>query len=439
MLNTPTDNKALFDSTIYSNDISKKAFSHPVEGMNNEELDLFIVGRSFFTIPWVEAPAATTARDGLGPLFSANTCKSCHPGNGAGVAIDEQDAMRRDLVLRLARFSGSNLNNVSKMKMGFTPDPIYGAQLSVNGTHDTPYEGYSKVSYKEESGVYKDGTPFTLRVPTYSIEQLQYGTLHKETVISPRIALALVGLGAIEKIPQEAILKHEDVEDRDGDGISGKANWVISNQSEEKELGRFTWKASSPSVIFQSASAASNDMGLTSPYFPKENCSEQQTECLEAVKGRHEFDLPQERLEAIAFYLKHLKIPQPRDFERKTEAQSLFNTLTCNRCHVERYTTSDGADIAPYSDFLLHDMGEKLSDGHPDFLATGSEWRTPPLWGIGLYKSVSGEANYLHDGRARSIEEAILWHGGEAENAKEAFMALKKEKRQLLVDYLGTI
>jgi len=415
---------------------SKMAFSHPYDGMSNEEMDEFIHGKSFFRTPWVEAPSATTARDGLGPLFSANTCRSCHKRNGAGLAIDNNGNIKRDLVFRLSLIE--NLNNKSLLKIPFIPEPTYGGQLSVNGTHEVPFEGTPKVEYKELKGKYSDGETYSLREPSYRIDNLNYGKLHKNTVIAPHIALALVGLGLIEQIPHQDILANEDVNDSDNDGISGKANWVYIPHSDRKKLGLFTWKAGSPSVRFQSANAASNDMGLTTSAFPKENCTPNQKECNESPKGYHDFDMPDSRLDAINYYLTHLKVPLRRKFDKKREAEELFEQLTCKACHIPSFKTAQGIKIEPYSDFLLHDMGDNLSDGHVNFLAEANEWRTPPLWGIGLYKKVSGEVNYLHDGRARSIEEAILWHGGEAEKAKESFKALHKSKRELLLNYLET-
>ena len=403
--------------------------------MDHNETDQFVRGKSFFRIPWVEAPSATTARDGLGPLFSANTCMHCHIKNGAGVAVDAQGKLERSVIFKLS--SKTKLNNESLMTIGFTPDPVYGGQLSVNGNHSVLFEGRPKVHYVEQNGTYDDGTLYTLRVPHYQIEHLNYGPLDPAGNIAPHIALALIGLGHIEKIPQSVILAAEDINDSDNDGISGKANWVFNPETNTTQLGRFAWKATAASIRHQSADAAHNDMGLTSPLFTHENCTSVQKECLEAPKGVHEFDLPQSRLDAIAFYLSHLKVPRARPTSQ--EAKALFEQLTCNRCHIPSYLTSEGVEIAPYSDFLLHDMGEALSDGHRAFLASESEWRTPPLWGVGLYKTVSGEANYLHDGRARSIEEAILWHGGEARHAKEAFKALEKSKRDLLVAYVKAL
>ena len=437
--NTSASSTSLNSSTsmsrYFTSDSSKKAFSHPFSALDNDETDRFILGKSFFRIPWVEAPAATTARDGLGPLFSANTCINCHANNGAGVAVDSTGRVKRDLVFRLSLKN----DTLDRQTTAFEPEPNYGGQLSVNGTSDTKYEGLPKVVYTKELFTYSDGEKVELRKPTYSIEKLQYGDLHPRTNIATHIALALVGLGFIEEIAKADILIHEDVNDEDRDGISGKANWIYDAETNSSSLGRFTWKAGAPSVKFQIANAAINDMGLTNPLFPKENCTKTQTDCLKAVKGHHEFDLTAERLEAINYYLTHLKVPLQRPFAQKEAAKRLYDALTCKKCHIESYRTEKGMKISPFSDFLLHDMGEGLSDGHRNFLAEPSEFRTPPLWGIGLYKKVSGEANYLHDGRARSIEEAILWHNGEAKKARDAFAALSKKERTLIIRYLESI
>jgi len=250
----------------------------------------------------------------------------------------------------------------------------------------------------------------------------------------------LIGLGHLEKIPQQEILAHEDIDDKNKDGISGKANYVFNPQTNQTELGRFTWKASAATIKHQTAAAAHNDMGLSNPFFPSHNCTPKQTACLkEAQKSGKEFDLPQERLDAIAYYLSHLKVPASREPQKHLEGKRTFDTLGCIACHTASYTTLEGINISPYSDLLLHDMGEGLMDGRSEFLANGSEWRTPPLWGIGLYKTVSGEANYLHDGRARTIEEAILWHGGEAQSAKERFMRFEKKDREKLIQFLESL
>ena len=424
---------------IYTTRSCKMAFSDPWP-LSGEDEEKRAIGRSFFTIPWVEAPSATTARDGLGPLFSANTCMHCHPNNGAGVPVDKDGKVTRSLVMRLSIDPKKNRNDEAIKKYGFIPEPTYGGQLSLNGTSDTPYEGVVRVSYKEVVGKYDDGEEYVLRHPTYTIDDLQYGPLHKDTNIAPHIALALVGLGAIEMIDKNDILAKEDINDSDGDGISGKANWVFNPETNTTELGRFTWKAASATVKQQVANAAHNDMGLSNPLYPGENCTDVQEECLKAYKSAHEFDLPMNRLDAIAFYVKTLKIPTQRKSANFDKGKEIFNRIGCASCHTPSYRLKNiGVTIHPYSDFLLHDMGDALSDGHTIFKAEPNEFRTPPLWGIGLYKKVSGEMALLHDGRARSIEEAILWHGGEALQAQLSFKALSKKERDMLVEFLKGI
>lgn len=423
---------------LYTKEQGKHAFSQAVK-LSHEEEDFRILGKSFFTKPWVEAPAATTARDGLGPLFSANSCIHCHPHNGAGVAQEKNGETHRSLVMHLSLFSESKLNNDLIMKNGFIPEPTYGAQLSLNGAGEVKYEGGVSVSYTQKEAKYGDGKSYILHEPRYLLTDLQYGPLHKDANAAPHIALALIGLGAIESIDARDILLYEDVSDRDGDGISGKANWVFNPETNATELGRFTWKAAAATLKQQVANAAHNDMGLTNPLYPNENCTEAQKECLNAPKGRGNFDLPMHRVDAIAYYLKTLKIPAQRRGAGFEAGREIFQTLGCVKCHVESFKSAEYGTIHPYSDFLLHDMGEALSDGHSMFEAGPSEFRTPPLWGIGFYEKVSGELNLLHDGRAKSIEEAILWHGGEAQMQKMAFQQLDKNKRETLVEFLKGI
>jgi len=417
---------------------SKMAFMREPKGLSNDEIDIFILGKSFFRIPWVEAPSATTARDGLGPLFNANTCIHCHPGNGAGVAVNKDGTMTRSLLLRLSHKNPKDKELVKKI--GFEPDSTYGAQLSKNGNHDVVAEGEAVVNYEMIDGVYPDGSKYTLRKPSYSVINKGYGEFDEDTVLAPRIGSALVGLGQLELIPEKDILAYQDIDDKDGDGISGKANYSFDPESNTTKLGRFTWKASATTVKHQSAGAAHNDMGLTNPLFPMHNCSKKQKACMEeAKKGRFEFELPAQRLDAIDYYISNLAIPKQRKPEKHLEGAKLFKSLNCTSCHVESYKTVSGLEIKPYSDLLLHDMGKELADGRSEFLASGSEWRTPPMWGIGLYEKVSGEANYLHDGRAKSIAEAILWHGGEAEQSKKDFMALDKNSREKVLHFLNSI
>jgi len=430
--------KKIKSINYFTQDKSKKSFSRIVSGLTREEEHIFTLGKSFFTVPWVTSPASTTSRDGLGPLFSANTCVHCHPRNGAGVAVDKNGRMTRS---HLIRFSHKTSNNVALLKkVGFEPDSTYGAQLSRNGTGKIPAEGQSIVKYTDMNGTYSDGTSYSLRKPHYSLVNLAYGTLDKETIVAPRIGSALVGLGQLELISEKDILAYEDVEDKNADGISGKANYAYDPETNTTKLGRFTWKASAVSVKHQSAGAAHNDMGLSNPLFPQHNCTDKQVECLKSItETGFKHDLPEHRLNAINYYLSNLAIPKQREPQKHLEGANIFKALNCVSCHVPSYKTASGITIHPYTDLLVHDMGEGLADGRSEFLASGSEWRTAPLWGKGLQEKVAKEANFLHDGRARSIEEAILWHGGEAQKSKEGFMALDKISREKVLKFLHSI
>jgi CxxC motif-containing protein (DUF1111 family) len=417
----------------------KTILAHPAGSMTEEAEARFLLGKSFFRIPWVEAPSATTARDGLGPLFNANTCIHCHPHNGAGRVFKEDGTLHRSLLLRLAKPKAENdAERETLHKNGFVPDPVYGAQLSLHAIAPVKPEGTPVVSYKAATFTYPDGTTATLHTPVYSVENLGYGPLHKETTLSARIAPSLIGLGHLTAIPAADILAREDPADKDHDGISGKAQWVYSPETNQKELGRFTWKGSAATPKQQAAAAFHHDMGLSNPIYPQPNCTAAQRECNErAALSAHELDVPQERLDAVAAYITNLKIPLPKKIDAK--GKQLFETVGCAACHVPQHVTDQGVVIRPYTDLLLHDMGEGLADGRSEFLAGGREWRTAPLWGIGLKKQTAGAAHYLHDGRARTIEAAILWHGGEAQQARNAFAALPKAARQSLLHFLESL
>lgn len=427
-------NETLSHAGLFTSDFSKRAFSHAIK-LDHAEQDIFMLGKSFFTKPWVEAPSATSARDGLGPLFSANSCIHCHPHNGAGVAMNDSKSVGRALVLRLSLLQAQNLNSGLLMKEGFIKEPTYGAQLSINGA-GVEYEGRVRVQNRTIKGFYADATPYELVQPAFRVDDLQYGALDSHANIAPRLALPLVGLGLLERLSDEAILANEDINDTNRDGISGKANRVYSPEHNKTLIGRFAYKATAVDIKHQSADAAHNDMGLSNPLYRGENCTQAQKECLEAPKGRDAFDLPNERLEAISFYLTHLKTPLADLNAQGKRGKEIFKQIGCAKCHIEKFTTRDGVEIHPYSDLLLHDMGLGLADGHSDFLASGREFRTTPLWGLGCREATSGVVQLLHDGRARSIEEAILWHGGEAQSAKEAFAALAKSERTFLVEFL---
>lgn len=427
---------------------SNKVFMQQINGLNDIQQDSFMLGRSFFTIPWVEAPSATTARDGLGPLFNANTCLSCHPRNGIGTLYNKNNSISRNLIVRLSIPSNGSVEHIHKEKYsGFVPEPTYGGQISINGVRGVPYEAKPKIEYENITILYPDGTEVILKKPLSGVENqltdLQYGDMDKNVSVSQRLAPALIGLGLLEQITDEQILANEDIDDRDEDGISGKANRVFSHKHQGFSVGRYTWKASAATVIDQSAAAASNDMSLTNPYYPNENCTTNQKECLEAPKGdavhgKHTFDLPLHRLEAIAFYLNNLKISRSTITEK--EGEKLFAEIGCVKCHIPSFSLANGYEIKPFSDILLHDMGKGLSDGRTEFEATAQEWRTTPLWGIGKYKLALGkEPELLHDGRAKTVEEAILWHCGEAQKVKKNFMNLSKKQRDSIIRYIGEL
>ena len=419
-------------------DKNKSVLLTPIDNLNDEEYDKFILGRSFFTIPWVESPSATTARDGLGPLFNANTCISCHPANGRGTLFNKDGLESRSLIARLSMNANDSKENNELLKYkGFIPSSIYGSQLSVNAIHGVEFEGKVKIDFKEVEVFFPDGEKQILLKPNYSLENLNYGTLQEGTIISYRISPTLNGMGLIELISNEDILKNVDEHDINNDGISGRANYVYSNLTKKEELGKYTWKASVAFLKEQVAGAAFNDMGLTTSIFSSENCTSSQQKCNDAPKSRDAIDLPDDRLDAITYYLKHIKSYTPKITKEYEEGLEIFEQISCSKCHITSFDTSKGFNVYPYSDFLLHDMGNDLADGRVEFKASANEWRTAPLWGLSLHEKINAEKpRLLHDGRARSFQEAILWHGGEAVKAKENYMNLPKEKREKLLKFL---
>ena len=428
------------DGEILSSSKDKSLLLKPFPSLNDEQYDKFILGRSFFVIPWVEAPSATTARDGLGPLFNANTCVSCHPANGRGTLFNE-NVESRSLVVRLSIDSPSliksDLHKSLLEKKGFIPEPVYGNQLAINGIHGVDFEGRIKIDFDEVLVDFPDGEKQILLKPKYSLENLNYGALHEDANISYRIAPTLNGIGLIESISKKDILANEDEFDKNNDGISGRANFVYSNITKKEELGKYTWKASVTSLKEQVAGAASNDMGLTTTIFPNENCTETQKACNEADKAKDAIDLPDDRLEAVTYYLKNIKTYESKKSKEYIEGLALFEQISCAKCHISSFATSKGFKISPFSDFLLHDMGEDLADGRVEFKANKNEWRTAPLWGLALHEKINNEKpRLLHDGRARTFQEAILWHGGEAQKSKENYMNLPKEQREKLIKFL---
>ena len=386
------------------------------------------------------APSSTAARDGLGPVFNAQSCSSCHTLDGRAKPPDGPDDPERGLLLRLTT-PGQDTQGRQ------LPDPVYGGQLQDRASLLISPEGNIVVRYHEITGTFEDGEPYTLRAPNYQVGGLEYGPLHPDVMLSPRIAPAIVGMGLLEAIPEPAILSYTDPDDADGDGISGRPNMVWDIRRGEPALGRFGWKANQPTVEQQAAGAFQGDMGITSSLFPQESCTETQLDCADTLNGGSP-EIPDERLAKVVFYTQTLAVPAMRNVDdpQVTRGAQLFTQAGCQMCHTSSHTTGGHAanavahqTIYPYTDLLLHDMGEGLADGAADFEASGREWRTPPLWGIGLVETVNGHTMFLHDGRARNLAEAILWHDGEATESRDAFRSFTKEDREALIRFLESL
>jgi len=414
------------------------AFEQPVPGLEGEDRRAFAVGNNFFNDNWVTAPASTEGRDGLGPTFNAQSCSSCHFRDGRAQPPEGPDDPERGLLLRLSVLDAAG---------DVVPHPVYGDQLQDRAIEGVPVEGAIRIEHTEVTGEYADGTPWSLLEPSYSIVDAAFGPIGDDVLISPRIAPFVFGVGLLEGIPADDITARADPDDANGDGISGRANMTIDPRTGDDALGRFGWKAQMATVEAQGASAFLGDIGITTPLSGPENCPPAQVDCMAAPSGGDP-EIDELKLDRVTFYTRTLAVPARRAVgETDTDrGEVLFADLGCAGCHVPEATTGpadvpalDRQRITPYTDLLLHDMGEGLADGRPDGLATGSEWRTPPLWGIGLVETVSGHTRYMHDGRARDLEEAVLWHGGEAEAARRDYIDLSADDRQALLAFLGSL
>lgn len=426
--------------TIFSK--GRDAFSLPGRTVTKERRRDFFVGNAFFNQNWVTAPASTTARDGLGPVFNGTACSSCHFKDGrSGPPADGIEPLSNVLV-RLS-VPGEDARG------GPLGDSVYGGQLQTESIAGVDAEGVATIVWHEDvHGTYDDGTAYTLRRPELQITDLSFGPLNPEMLTSVRVAPHMIGLGLLEAVDEADWLAFEDADDADGDGISGRANTVYDVVSKTDRMGRFGWKANKPNLLHQAAGAFAGDIGITSDYFPAENCGENQMDC-QAAFVSDEPDVSAHILKRVTQYTQLLAPPAVRDHDdpRVTKGRELMETVGCTACHIPRWETADTHDeealrghvIYPFTDLLLHDMGPALADGRPDFDADGSEWRTPPLWGLGMVPAVNDHQTLLHDGRARGFAEAILWHGGEAEASRDAFKALDKDDREALLFFLESI
>lgn len=424
------------------------AFSQPANNLPlSKRLD-FSVGNSFFKNPWVPAPSSTDARDGLGPLFNTNGCQNCHIKDGRGHAPQHENDLAVSMLLRMSIPAVTSQQKAIYEKLGVVPEPTYGDQLQDFALPNVKPEGQIAITYTPVNVQFSDGETVTLRQPHVEVKDLGYGELHPDTMFSPRIAPAMVGLGLLESVDAQDILAWEDPDDLDNNGISGRANWVWDKSGDNIALGRFGWKAGQPSLMQQNAAAFNGDIGLTSSLFPESNCQASQTVCQRMPNGG-EPEVSDNVLKFVEFYSQHLAVPSRRvsDKVQVKIGGELFKTLGCEGCHRKKMQSGvreglpalSNQTFYPYTDLLLHDMGEGLADNRPEAMANGREWRTAPLWGIGYTKEVSGVENYLHDGRARSLMEAILWHGGEAQSARDAVLTLDKSERDALIAFLKSL
>lgn len=434
----------------------REAFRQMSGNLPEADAMRFHLGRALFRKLWVAAPSSTQASDGLGPLFNARSCESCHVRDGRGRSPEPGES-GTGFLLRLAR----NPQTAQERQMVATgsvpnfPDPVYGTQLQDRAIPGLAAEGQVAIAREDRAETLYDGTVVRLSRPSYAVAEPAYGALAAGTVLSPRIAPPMIGLGLIEAIPDADILAHADPGDRDGDGISGRPALAVAGETGIRPLGRFGWKGQHATVAAQTAAALAHDIGIASPAadLPFGDCTGAQTDCLSRPTGVQPRLGPQEisaeAFDALVFYAANLAVPARRkaSFQAVLAGKAVFRELGCAACHVPAFTTGADATIPalggqriwPYSDFLLHDMGEGLADGQTVGEASSTEWRTPPLWGLGLAGTVNGNRVYLHDGRARSLAEAILWHGGEAEAARERFRRATAEDRQSLIRFLESL
>lgn len=446
--------------------VLRASYMQPASNLDRLAKPDFYAGKALAKQPWVKAPSATFSRDGLGPLFNARSCLACHVNGGRG-EVPLQDG--KPLFSALVRLS---LPGEDKTK-GVIEEPNYGSQFQPQSTslasqlgsvikeltpevNDPPDEGDVAVTWNKKTFLYPDGEAVILRFPVIKFSNLAYGAMHGDSLSSLRNAPALHGMGLLEAIAEQDILRQQDELDKDGNGVSGRANQVWDVARASTVLGRFGWKAAQPTVRQQTAAAFMNDVGISSSVFPSQPCTQAQAACLDEKHGeewdKHSdmyVELPDNMLALATQFTRDLGVPKREAKVDKAllRGRALFYQSACQECHTPSYITENvptaphlsRQKIWPYTDLLLHDMGEDLADGRPDFKASGAEWRTAPLWGIGLSKQVNGNAQLLHDGRAQNIEEAILWHGGEAQRSHDYFINLSTSQREALISFVKTL
>ncbi|MDX5444830.1 MAG: thiol oxidoreductase [Zoogloeaceae bacterium] len=435
--------------------LNTSVFSHPSGNMSFERQLDFRVGDGVFRKLWVSAPSSTLSSDGLGPLFNARSCQSCHLKDGRGAPPQgDEAAVSMFLRLSIPPQTDADREALTSRRRSVIPEPTYGGQLQNFSIQGVPAEGRMDIRYDEIPVTLADGEVVHLRKPAYSIADLNYGPLHPQVMLSPRVASPMIGMGLLEAIPEAAILANADPDDANGDGISGRPNFVRSDELGRVALGRFGWKAGKATVADQTAHAFAGDLGISTPLVRASwgDCTEAQTLCREAPHGEDAdegVEATRQMFDLTVFYSRNLAVPARRDVDapQVLAGKKLFYDSGCVSCHRPKFVTRrDSAEpeqsfqlIWPYTDLLLHDMGEGLADHRPEGDANGREWRTAPLWGLGLTETVSGHTFLLHDGRARNVLEAILWHGGEAQAARDRVVAMRRAEREALLVFLNSL
>lgn len=452
------------------------AFSQPSSNIKDvDKIITFNLGDDFFLRPWVSKRASTSSRDGLGPHFNNNACQNCHVrdgrGNAPNVSADEDGTDFSSILFAASRsdIASEQRNLMLAGELAKVPDSTVGTQLQHRANMGIQAEVDLRVEYTTHTVTFADGHVVHLRRPNWIINNLYADKgfqFDKDTVFSARLSPPVIGMGLLQEIADADILSYADADDKNNDGISGKANRVWDATAKQVRIGRFGWKAGQPSVIQQAAGAFANDMGLSSRIFLGQICMPHQKDCLAAPNGNgdnnadYPYEVPDKVLDNINFYVSNLAVPARRNVDSKKvqRGQKLFNKAGCAACHVPYFKTQKSTanieqseqHIFPYTDLLLHDMGPDLADFTIDnkpanraalveYSANAHEWRTPPLWGLGLAKVVNPKANFLHDGRARTPMEAVLWHGGEAQASKEKVLEFSKKERLAFEAFLNDL
>lgn len=408
-------------------DASIKAFNHILANITDSAIqDQHDAGDTGFLRNFRQVKIKGKIR--LGPQFNNISCVGCHANEGRGLPGFGRTGS--ESVVKISQTKGK-----PQVRGGPIPVSGFGTQIHDHALKGTTPDAKLKIRWTLVNGAYPDGTPYELRKPRLTIRPAKGKKLSKKVMTSIRRAPPVFGAGLLEAIDEATMRTLEAQQEQAGAGISGRPNVVWNLTSKNTSVGKFGFKAAAPSLVQQIANAYSTDMGVTNP--------------LVRLGDKHP-EIPQRILSSTTFYVQTLAVPRARnqDSLNVIHGKDLFQSVGCSSCHVMTITTGQASlpqlssqTIHPFTDLLLHDMGSGLADNRPEFEASGTEWKTAPLWGIGLTPiTISGGApSYLHDGRARTLEEAILWHGGEAQNANTQFQSLSSADRSDLITFLQSL